>query len=87
LVTDQVRTRRRVGAIEAWGRGTNRVIDECKNYGIDPPTFELRGNSVVVTFRAQIALGPDLVPKRDQVGTKLGPSWDQAGTKLEPSQT
>jgi ATP-dependent DNA helicase RecG len=75
----------RTGAIEAWGRGTNRVIDECKNYGIDPPTFELRGNSVVVTFRAQIALGPDLVPRRDQGGTKLGPSWDQVGTKLGPS--
>ena len=85
LVTDQVRARRRVGAIEAWGRGTNRVIDECKNYGIDPPTFELRGNSVVVTFRAQIALGPDLVPRRDQVGTKLGPSWDQVGTKSDLS--
>jgi ATP-dependent DNA helicase RecG len=29
----------RTGAIEAWGRGTNRVIDACRAYGIPDPTF------------------------------------------------
>lgn len=31
-------TFQRIGAIEAWGRGTNRVIDECRSYGLEPPS-------------------------------------------------
>lgn len=67
----------RAGAVETWGRGTNRVIDVCKEYGVEPPVFELQSNNVVVTFRAAIGLGPNLVPDRDQVGTKSGLSQDQ----------
>lgn len=48
----------RVGAIEAWGRGTNRVIEECRKYGIEPPTFREESGMLVVTFKAQI--GPAL---------------------------
>jgi ATP-dependent DNA helicase RecG len=44
----------RTGAVEVWGRGTNRVIEECQRHGIEPPTFEAGGGFVVVTFRAQI---------------------------------
>ena len=44
----------RVGAIEAWGRGTNRVIEECKKYGIEPPTFREESGMLVVTFNARI---------------------------------
>ena len=29
----------RTGAVEIWGRGTNRVIEECRRYGIAPPMF------------------------------------------------
>ncbi len=64
----------RTGAVEIWGRGTNRVIEECERYGIDPPTFEERQGYLIVTFRAQI--GPK-APSRDQVGTKSGLSRDQ----------
>jgi ATP-dependent DNA helicase RecG len=45
----------RTGAVEVWGRGTNRVIAECKTHGIAPPLFEEREGWVVVTFRATIA--------------------------------
>lgn len=45
----------RTGAVEVWGRGTNRVIAECKMHGIAPPSFEEREGWVVVTFRATIA--------------------------------
>lgn len=45
----------RTGAVEAWGRGTNRVIEECLRWGIDPPSFEERGATLVVTFHAGIA--------------------------------
>ena len=46
----------RVGAIEAWGRGTNRVIAECRKYSVDPPAFREESGMVVVTFKA--AIGP-----------------------------
>lgn len=42
------------GSVEIWGRGTNRVIEECKTYGIEPPSFEEKQGWVVVTFRAPI---------------------------------
>jgi len=51
----------RTGAVEIWGRGTNRVIDECRRYGVIPPTFEERQGFLVVTFKAPIA--PDAVAK------------------------
>ena len=54
----------RTGAVEIWGRGTNRVIDECRQHGADPPTFEERQGFVIVTFRALIA-----GPARDATGT------------------
>ena len=42
----------RTGAVECWGRGTNRVIAECERHGISPPVFEERQGFVVVTFNA-----------------------------------
>ncbi len=44
----------RTGAVECWGRGTNRVVAECKRHGIAPPTFEERQGFLVVTFRADL---------------------------------
>jgi ATP-dependent DNA helicase RecG len=68
----------RTGAVEVWGRGTNRVIDECKRHGLPPPTFEERGGTVVVTFKAPIGpAGAAEAPSRRQVGTKLALSGHQ----------
>jgi ATP-dependent DNA helicase RecG len=64
----------RTGAVEVWGRGTNRVIEACERHGVEPPTFEQDAGFVVVTFRAQIGPG---ARSGDQVGTKSGPSRDQ----------
>lgn len=64
----------RTGAIEIWGRGTNRVIEACRAYGIAAPTFTEASGAVTVTFKAEVVAG---APSRDQVGTKLGLSWDQ----------
>ena len=44
----------RTGAVEVWGRGTNRVIAECLAHGVSPPLFEEQQGWVVVTFRASI---------------------------------
>ena len=73
----------RTGAVEVWGRGTNRVIEECQRYGIEPPVFEADGGFVVVKFRAQI--GPAVLDGH-LTGTKPGPSGDQVGTKLALSR-
>jgi ATP-dependent DNA helicase RecG len=44
----------RTGAIEAWGRGTNRVIEACRAYGIPEPTFVDEAGAVTVTFKAEV---------------------------------
>jgi ATP-dependent DNA helicase RecG len=64
----------RTGAVEVWGRGTNRVIEACEAHGIAPPTFTQEAGVVTVTFRVAVGLGTEL---GHQVGTKLGPSRDQ----------
>lgn len=47
----------RTGAVEVWGRGTNRVIAMCKKHGALPPLFEERQGFLIVTFRAQFVAG------------------------------
>ena len=47
----------RTGAVEVWGRGTNRVIAMCKKHGAAPPLFEERQGFLIVTFRAQLVAG------------------------------
>lgn len=67
----------RTGAVEIWGRGTNRVIEECEHYGIEPPIFEERAGALFVTFRAQIGPRQAEEPSRHQVGTKSALSRHQ----------
>ena len=64
----------RTGAIEVWGRGTNRVIEACRAYGIADPTFTEISGGVTVAFKAEVVA---TAPSRDQAGTKLGLSRDQ----------
>lgn len=40
----------RTGAVEVWGRGTNRVIDACRAYGIAAPAYSEMAGVVTVTF-------------------------------------
>ena len=59
----------RTGAVEVWGRGTNRVIAACKKHGAAPPVFEERQGFLVVTFGAQLVAGqvtPQVTPQVDQ---------------------
>jgi ATP-dependent DNA helicase RecG len=60
----------RTGAIEVWGRGTNRVIEACRAYGIAEPTFSEDSGAVTVTFKAEVVVGArDLVPGWREVCT------------------
>ena len=61
-----------VGLIEKWGRGTNRVIEQCKVAGIAPPAFREVGPSTVVTFKVPVSS-----MSRHQVGTKSALSRHQ----------
>ena len=40
----------RAGYIEAWGRGTNIIVEECVKSGLDEPTFSLRQRGLEVSF-------------------------------------
>jgi hypothetical protein len=53
----------RAGLIEKWGRGTNRVIAQCREAGIAPPEFQEVAGSTVVTFRVQVGLTPQVTPQ------------------------
>ena len=46
----------RTGAVEVWGRGTNRVIDECRRYEVEPPQFREEQGVVIVTFPVIVAV-------------------------------
>ncbi|RPI71739.1 MAG: hypothetical protein EHM45_23140, partial [Desulfobacteraceae bacterium] len=71
----------RTGAVEVWGRGTNRVIAMCKRHEAAPPLFEDRQGFLIVTFKMQLVtegiIGISKIKSGDQVGTKSGPSRDQ----------
>jgi len=71
----------RTGAVEVWGRGTNRVIEMCQKHGAAPPVFEERSGFLIVTFRAELVARriemEEIVHVEDQVGTKSGLSRDQ----------
>jgi ATP-dependent DNA helicase RecG len=77
----------RTGAVEVWGRGTNRVIEACERYGIEAPVFDERSGAVFVTFRAQIRANADLGHDMGRHGTKSGLSRDQVrvlDTAIDP---
>ncbi|MFM8475766.1 MAG: ATP-binding protein [Planctomycetaceae bacterium] len=48
----------RTGAVETWGRGTNRVVEICRENGVELPVCDLQGNSFLVTFRATMVPTP-----------------------------
>lgn len=50
------------GLIEKWGRGTNRVIAQCRTAGIALPEFYETGASTVVTFRVSVGDTPHVTP-------------------------
>lgn len=41
----------RAGLIEAWGRGTIKIIEECKKFNLPPPVFTDEFSGLQVTFR------------------------------------
>ncbi len=80
----------RTGAIEVWGRGTNRVIEACRAWGIEPPTFKVDMGVTTVTFRADILPGGSAAREGETLSQAV-PSASQAVPSspqavLSPSQ-
>jgi ATP-dependent DNA helicase RecG len=44
----------RAGFVESWGRGTIKIIEQCKEHGLPKPEFENRGKDFWVIFRKDI---------------------------------
>jgi ATP-dependent DNA helicase RecG len=62
----------RTGAVEVWGRGTNRVIAMCRKHGVPPPRFEERQDFVIVTFRARLVAEDTAAVSGVQSGAQSG---------------
>jgi ATP-dependent DNA helicase RecG len=46
----------RAGLIEAWGRGTIKMIDDCIKEGVNPPKFSFDANGVLVEFESETTI-------------------------------
>ena len=44
----------KAGLIETWGRGTLKIIEECKKSGLPEPKFEISNGGFLVTFYKDI---------------------------------
>ena len=44
----------RAGYIEAWGRGTIKIIEQCKEYGLPNPEFDNTGKDFWVVFKKDV---------------------------------
>lgn len=81
----------KAGMIEAWGRGTIKIVDECKKAGLHEPEFREQFGGLSVHFRKGKSekkvggeLGDGLGEKRGESGEKVGRKW---GENLSRNQT
>jgi len=44
----------RVGYVEAWGRGTIKIIEQCEKFGLSKPEFKNDGKDFWLIFRKDI---------------------------------
>jgi ATP-dependent DNA helicase RecG len=60
----------RAGYIETWGRGIQKICDECRALGADLPRYEILGNGMRIHFKAlESALidTPQILKRHDDV--------------------
>jgi ATP-dependent DNA helicase RecG len=62
----------KAGMIEAWGRGTIKIIEECKKAGLPEPEFREEFGGLSVNFR-KAPLGE----KWGESGEKVGRKWGE----------
>ncbi|MFZ2656552.1 MAG: ATP-binding protein [Victivallales bacterium] len=56
----------KVGYIDSWGRGVEKITESCRESGLPPPQFTERSGGILVELRrAPVKLG-------NQLGNQLG---------------
>lgn len=68
--------------IEAWGRGTIEIIEECKKAGLPEPEFHEECGGFSVCFR-KAQLGDKDVESVEKVGRRVG---EKVGEKISLNQ-
>ncbi|MBI5487033.1 MAG: hypothetical protein HY905_06845 [Deltaproteobacteria bacterium] len=76
---EAAKQRDRRGLIERWGRGTNKIIEECERAGCPPPDFEDTGVSVVVRFRPAAHAPVEKAATRWAVADRVMEILEEAG--------
>lgn len=73
--------------LENWGSGAKRIMDACREQGVDEPTWRWDGGFVYVTFkRPQRYESPLLNPSEGQSKDTVGHSKDKAGQSVLPKE-
>lgn len=71
--------------LESWGSGAKRIIDACREQGIEEPVWKWDGGFVSVTFKRPGKADSDA--KLSKELSKLDPSTTQVRPKYDPSST
>ena len=69
--------------LESWGSGAKRIMDACREQGVEDPTWRWDGGFVIVTFKrpkfrsSSAQVPPKSGTSREPVGNQLGTSSSQ----------
>lgn len=69
--------------LESWGSGAKRIIDACREQGVEEPVWQWNGGFVIVTFKRPN--NAEIVAK--QKIRQQGSSMTQVRPKYDPSAT
>jgi ATP-dependent DNA helicase RecG len=69
----------RRGLIERWGRGTNKIIEECERAECPAPEFEDTGVSVIVRFWPVASPRVEKTPERRPIADRVVEILQEAG--------
>ncbi len=70
--------------LESWGSGAKRIMDACREQGVEEPVWRWDGGFVIVTFKRPTVEASD-DPSKAQVRPKQDSSTTQVGFKYDPS--
>jgi ATP-dependent DNA helicase RecG len=51
----------RTGQIEAWGRGVEKITDNCRAWGKSAPFYRIRSNEVMIGFSTDVGIVENIV--------------------------
>lgn len=71
--------------LESWGSGAKRIMDACREQGIEEPTWRWDGGFVIVTFKRpnKGSISSEVSPKHDPSTTQVRPKYDSSTTQVQ----